>query len=61
MPKNTADPTPARPREQPAVTPASRDAKAEREARLAEALRANLRRRKTQDRARAAGPETDDA
>jgi hypothetical protein len=61
MSKDAADPTPISPREQPAVAPAARDARAEREARLAEALRANLRRRKTQDRARATDAKTDDA
>lgn len=47
---------PGPPRKPPPARPAAPASKAEREARLAAALRANLRRRKAQARAREAPP-----
>jgi hypothetical protein len=44
----------------PRLTPAKRRERAAREARLAEALRANLRRRKQQARGRAAVPDVEE-
>jgi hypothetical protein len=48
------------PKSQPHLTPAAARARAEREARQAEALRANLRRRRAQARGREAPPESTD-
>jgi hypothetical protein len=57
IPPVTEPPTPQDAKPEPHLTPAAARARAEREARAAEALRANLRRRKAQARGRDAQQE----